>query len=334
MELIGFIVLLVLGIAAIIFDRIEIIKYLYIPLLFSFMVIVRLNAFVFNAFEIDIITYGLEMKAYSFDIYYLREFVFWFGIRILYFITQSELVAFLLLDILWIYLIYKVSRKVSVNKIGNTLLIILATCFPFFFGYQNIYRQFFATIVLLYSYSIIDDRSNRSIFLFFVSIFIHNLSLLILPLFIIKKFFTFKLNDRLVLSSVLVAIYLLFLPSILSLKDGDDPTKIDLSILYMILFIFLFLFYIYKFRANILNFILIVPSLIPATLLTIGFVAYRQEMIAERLGMMFIPFIIFDIYNYSLLIQTSFKRKLLQLFLLLLLSVPVLLFTSSLMFLD
>ena len=184
------------------------------------------------------------------------------------------------------------------------------------------------------SYSIIDDRSNRSIFLFFVSIFIHNLSLLILPLFIIKKFFTFKLNDRLVLSSVLVAIYLLFLPSILSLKDGDDPTEIDLSILYMILFIFLFLFYIYKFRANILNFILIVPSLIPATLLTIGFVAYRQEMIAERLGMMFIPFIIFDIYNYSLLIQTSFKRKLLQLFLLLLLSVPVLLFTSSLMFLD
>ena len=53
MELIGFIVLLVLGIAAIIFDRIEILKYLYIPLLFSFMVIVRLNAFVFNAFEID-----------------------------------------------------------------------------------------------------------------------------------------------------------------------------------------------------------------------------------------------------------------------------------------
>ena len=89
MELIGFIVLLVLGIAAIIFDRLEILKYLYIPLLFSFMVIVRLNAFVFNAFEIDIITYGLEMKAYSFDIYYLREFVFWFGIRILYFITQS-----------------------------------------------------------------------------------------------------------------------------------------------------------------------------------------------------------------------------------------------------
>ena len=133
MELIGFIVLLVLGIAAIIFDRIEIIKYLYIPLLFSFMVIVRLNAFVFNAFEIDIITYGLEMNAYSFDIYYLREFVFWFGIRILYFITHSELVTFLLLDILWIYLLYKVSRKVSVNKIGNALLIILATsfgCFP------------------------------------------------------------------------------------------------------------------------------------------------------------------------------------------------------------
>jgi hypothetical protein len=49
---------------------------------------------------------------------------------------------------------------------------------------------------------------------------------------------------------------------------------------------------------------------------------------------MFIPFIIFDIYNYSLLIQSSFKRKLLQLFLLLLFSVPVLFFTSSLMFLD
>ena len=102
-ELIAFIGLFIIGILTLVLENRNILKFVYIPSLIIFMIIVRLNAFVFNGFEIDILTYALEMKSTSYDIYYLREFIFWFGIRLVFFIVNSELLSFVLLDLLWLY---------------------------------------------------------------------------------------------------------------------------------------------------------------------------------------------------------------------------------------
>ena len=153
-------------------------------------------------------------------------------------------------------------------------------------------------VVSLYAYSILDLRTGRAVLIFIVSIFIHNLTLFLIPLFLIRKCYTFPLKDKVILSSVVASIYILILPSIMSFKDAD-PTEIDLSYLYLFLFLVLFVFYIYKFRDNVFRFIKIVPSILPIIILISGFVLHNQEMIAERLSMMFIPFLLYDLYLFS-----------------------------------
>jgi len=83
MELSFFIALCLLGVFTVLLENRFILRYIYIPFLFAFLVVVRLNAFIYNGFEIDILTYAIEMKATSLDIYYLREFIFWFGFNAL-----------------------------------------------------------------------------------------------------------------------------------------------------------------------------------------------------------------------------------------------------------
>ena len=79
MELIIFIVLLVLGFVTLSLESRNLLKFLYVPCLLIFIIVVR-----FSGFDEDIITYAKEMHATSFHIYYLREFVFWFTLRFLY----------------------------------------------------------------------------------------------------------------------------------------------------------------------------------------------------------------------------------------------------------
>ena len=332
MELIAFIILFFLGFLTILLEKNLILRYLYIPALFVFMIIVRHHGFNYGGYQKDILTYAIEMQVVSFDFYYLREFVFWLGLKFLYLLTKSKLVTFFLLDVLWIYYLIKVFSGESENKLGKGILVVLATSFPFVFGYENIYRQFYATIILLYSYSLIKERPAKAIRLFIVSFFIHNLVLFLIPIFIVKKCFTFNFKDRITIAIVISLFFIGLLPFIMHLKDAD-PTKVDMSLAYLFLFLGVLGFFILKFRNNIYNILSEVPSLLFFTILMIGYVLFRQEMIAERLGMMFVIFLIYDLYRYSGKIENRLKRIMLRLALLFAFTLPVLLFNSSMRFL-
>ena len=332
MELFLFIILCVLGFFSLLLEKRSIFKFLYIPCLLSFLVWVRLNAFVFKGFEIDILTYAIEMQATSFDFYYLREFIFWFALRFVYYFTHSELLSFILLDFFWVYLLIKTSVNQESKGFYKGLVIILSTSFPFFFGYENIYRQFYATVVSLYAYSILYTRPHKASLVFIITIFIHNLTLFLIPLFIIKKYYSFKIKDRVFLSSLIAISYILILPFIMSFKDAD-PTEIDLSFLYLFLFLSLFGIFILKFRDNFFSFIRKVPSLFPIIILICGFVSHGQEMIAERLSMMFITFLLYDLYGFSNTINNSLKRRAIRLILLLAFTVPIFFSSSAMLFL-
>ena len=332
MELIAFIALLVLGVFTIITENSSILRYIYIPSVFLFMVIVRLNGFEFGGYQKDILTYSLEMQSTSFSVYYLREFIFWIGLRLLYSLTDSGFFTFLILDVGWIYFLIKVSKLIPSKQLGKGVIIILSTSFPFLFGYENIYRQFYATILLLYAYSLINKNNNKVFWLFIASIFIHNLALFTLPIFFIRKCYKFKLQDRFLISSSLSLIILVSLPFLLNLK-GIDPTKIDLSFLYLFLFLGIFCFTVMKFKDNLYALYNAAPSLLPAVILITGFVLLQQEMISERMGMMFLVFLLFDLYNYSITIESKLIRVSLRVLLLLVFTLPVFFTDSSLKFL-
>lgn len=333
MELVSFIILFVLGIITICMQNRDMLRFVYLPSLVVFMIIVRLNAFVFNGFEIDILTYAIEMRTASLDIYYLREFIFWLGIRVIYFITNSDLISFILMDLFWIYLLYKTSLKEKYYKLNNGLLIVLATSFPFLFGYENIYRQFYATVVLLFAYSRLEKRELSAWALFFTAIFIHNLSVFMLPLFIVKRFFKFNDLDRLVISILLSLLSIIILPYFMSSK-GIMHTGVDLSILYFILFLLTFIYSIFKFRRNVMMFAHYIPSIIPVIIITLGFLYLQQEMIAERVGMMFISFLLFDFYEFSNTFKNGSFRIGFRLVLLLAFTLPVFFSSSSMSFLK
>ena len=328
MELIVFITLIVLGFFTLIIEDKNLLKWLYIPSAFIFMIIVR-----FSGFDADIITYGKEMHSLSHDIYYLREFIFWYSLRFLYFLFQNEIIVFIILDFIWIYTLIKIQKTMIIDgyRLEKGLIIVFLTCFPFLFGYENIYRQFFATIILLYSYSLIEFDYKKAIKLFILSFFIHNIVVLILPLFIIKKFFSFRLKDRITIAICLSVLFVLSLGFLASLKSSE-PTRLDMSSFYLMLFSLFFVISLISFRENIYKLFKVVPSLLFSIILMIGLVNLDVDMIAERLGMMFIIFLLFDLYKYSNTIEGA-NRKLLRVFLLLGFSIPVFLFASSMKFL-
>ena len=328
MELIVFIVLIVLGFFTLIIEDKNLLKWLYIPSAFIFMIIVR-----FSGFDADIITYGKEMHSVSYDIYYLREFIFWYSLRFLYFLFQNEIIVFIILDFIWIYTLIKIQKTMIVDghRLEKGLIIVLLTCFPFLFGYENIYRQFFAAIILLYSYSLIESDYKKAIKLFILSFFIHNIVVLILPLFIIKKFFRFRLKDRITIAICLSFLFVLSL-GFLTLLKSSEPTRLDMSSFYLMLFSLFFVISLISFRENIYKLFKVVPSLLFSVILMAGLVNLDVDMIAERLGMMFIIFLLFDLYKYSNTIE-GVNRKLLRVSLLLGFSIPVFLFASSMKFL-
>ena len=329
MELVIFIVLLVLGFVTLSLESSNLLKFLYVPCLLIFIIVVRLSGF-----DEDIITYAKEMHATSFHIYYVREFVFWFTLRFLYSLIHNELLVFIVLDFIWIFTLFRIQRNIIIDgkRFEKGLIVVLFTCFPFLFGYENIYRQFFATIFLLYSYSVIESNHKKGIGLFIFSFFIHNIVVLMLPIFIVKVFFRFKLHDRITSAIILCFLFVLSLSLLVHLKSSH-PTGLDMSFAYLVLFFAVSTIALISFRDNIYNLFKNIPSLLCSFILLLGLVNLDADMISERLGMMFIVFLIFDVYKYSISVKSVINRRLLRVALLLALSIPVFLFESSMKFL-
>ncbi|MAR39513.1 MAG: hypothetical protein CMD22_02310 [Flavobacteriales bacterium] len=332
MELITFIILLFIGIITIVSENRYYLWGMYLPILCLFIIVVRMSGL-----DTDMITYAKEMTSTGYDFYYLREIVFWYSLRFFHQIFNNEIIVFLFMDIIWIAILYKTSVNLSKtssikNNLSLGLIVILSTSFPLFFGYQNIYRQLFATIVSLYSYSIINSSYKKSIFYFCVSVFIHNISLVLIPIFFVNKLLKLNIYFRVFLS-LIVSVAFIMLFSYASQFKSAKSTGVDMSLIYLIMFVSFLILYLIKFKFRILDLFRKTPSLMIVIILMIGLFSLRFDMISERLGMMFLVFFIFDLYKYSNTIIKYSNRMIFRLFLLLIFSVPVLLFNSSRLFL-
>ena len=305
-------------------------KWIFIPCTFGFLYVVRNEGF-----DTDIVHYARQMHATGMDLYYLREFIFWLGSRFIFFVIQDEFYSFLFMDLIWILVMIRTGNWMSsYNKenINNALILMLLTSFPFVFGYENIYRQFYATVFALYSYSLIEKKYYSSLFVFIISFFMHNIVALLLPLFFIKRFYNFKLSDRIQISLIVSLLFVSSLGILLKLKSTEQ-TGLNMGLFYLLIFVILLLIGLLVFRKNIYNFFEKVPSLFFIVVLMTGLVTLNIDMVAERLGMMFICFVIYDFYVYSSEIKTKSIRALVRLSLMLLFTLPTLFFESSKQFL-
>jgi len=328
-ELTAYIILICLSSFTILVESRKVYQWIFIPSVVVFLYVVRIEGF-----DSDIENYAQQMHATGLDLYYLREFVFWLGNRFIYYIFQDEFISFIFMDIVWIFTIVKVGNRMSLNRerLNNALLLVLVTSFPFVFGYENIYRQFYATIFALLSYSLIDKKYYYSLFIFVLSFFMHNIVALLLPLFLMKKFYKFNFSDRIRISLITSLIIVASLGLLVRLKSTEQ-TGLDMGMFYLLLFVILLIIASLVFRKNIYILFEKVPSLFFIVVLMIGLSFLSADMISERLGMMFICFLIYDLYRYTSEIENKGLRALTRLTIMLLFSLPTLFFESSKQFL-
>jgi hypothetical protein len=329
-EFIIYILLMILSLNYIFFER-KILSYIFIPAMILFLVVIRLSGF-----DVDIETYAYEMKSLTMNgIYYQREFIFWFGIKLLYYITNSEILTFILLDLFWIYILYKISKNLSFesnNEFTGSILLLLVITFPFVLGYENIYRQFYALIFCLWAYSIININYKKSIFIFFISVFIHNTAMILLPLFIAKKLFELPIKYR-IFASVLVSFVFCFLFNIMVEYKSGHSTGINTSFLYILLYYLLFYILYIKFKFSFVTLFKKIPVLIPILIMSSSLITLKFDMLSERIGMYFLIFLCYDLIKYSSNIQSYYRRTTFRFLLIAILSIPVLLFSSTRSFL-
>ena len=330
MELISYIILMCLSAFTLLTESKMMYKLIFIPSVMIFMFIVRSEGF-----DTDIEDYARQMHATGMDLYYLREFIFWFGSRFIYYVFQDEFLSFLFMDLIWIIFMYMVGNRMSSFKsenLNNALLLILMTSSPFVFGYENIYRQFYATVFALLSYSSIDKKYYISLFFLIISFFMHNIVALLLPIFFIKRFYKFNFPDRIQISTIVSLVFVSSLGFLVKLKSVEQ-TGLNMGMFYLLVFVLLLVVALLVFQKNIYILFEKAPSLFFIVLLMIGLVALNVDMVAERLGMMFVCFIAYDLFKYSSEIESRGIRSLVRLALMLLFSLPTLFFDSSRQFL-
>ena len=213
MELISFIFLIFIGALTLISENKYVLNFIYLPYLFLFMIIVR-----HSGFDTDIAQYinllkQLQISEIHQTLYYFKEFMFWYPLSLLYLIFKDPKTAFIILDAVWIFILFRTAKQ-NVNSKNNRfsvgLLVVLSSSFPFFLGYENVYRQLLATVFALYSYSLLNFRYRKSILFFVLAIFMHNSALILLPLFLVKKLLKFKIKFRVIIA-LFLSIFIVFL---------------------------------------------------------------------------------------------------------------------------
>ena len=307
-------------------------RFIFFPACIVYLAIVR-----FVGFDVDINTYAAAMQEFSPSAYYNREFIYWYSANGIYALTQSEFFTFLTFDVIWISLIYliaKNTKKFDQDRFAIGFLAVLIVSFPLFFGYQNIFRQHIASLVFLLSYSWLEKSPKKAWLIFFASIFIHNTAILMLPIMVSQNFFGISHRYRrvfAVLGSLMLAVALNFVGSYSSVEYS---TGVRMEYVYFALFFIAFCVFLVKFRLNLNSIFKLMPSLPISVVLMAGLLLLGHSLVAERIGIMLVILMIYDLYGYSNRIKIYIRRTVFRIGLLLTFSLPVLLFSSSYSFFD
>lgn len=121
----------------------------------------------------DILNYNAAMSSSSFSFYFLREPISWFSMRLIYLITKSSYWSFVIIDLILFYFLFQSLRRLRVPSYGFFSIL---TFFPFILGFQNVYRQFIAEILMLFVISLIFSGSRKRWIFWILSLGAHNVA--------------------------------------------------------------------------------------------------------------------------------------------------------------
>jgi len=319
-----------IGSIGVLVNKINFIKFLYIPVFVVFILVIR-----GSGFDSDIVAYARYM--HNFSSYMIKEVAFYGMITTLYGFLDNEIFVFVFIDILFLILIILNIKTIKQydNRASLIFIPLLTLSFPFIMGMENIYRQFLGSIVLILSYSMRQKSETKSNVLFIVSVYFHSSLILFLPLLVLVKFFKFNFSSRLFIFTtimiILVALLTGILHGVISGGKSNVSSGLNLSYFYYILFSVATVFFVIKFNYKLNIYIGKFPSIFYSlfVLFPLVFLTDGGSSAAERVGMSIIMIFILELYMYSLTIKHKLKANLFRLLVLLTFSMPTLIFSSS-----
>jgi len=183
-------------------------------------------------YDYDIDTYARSMEYSSLSLYYIKEPVIWLGQRFLFNLINSSYLTFIFTDICAGIILYRALKIFSLPQYSYFSFL---TFFPFIMGFQNIYRQWFASIIMIYLISLVlryDNKLVKKYFIFAISILTHNASAIFLPFLFIRP--------KRAISKIFLVFALII--SIFGVKYGLDTkssrdTGGNLALAYLALFL-------------------------------------------------------------------------------------------------
>jgi len=129
-------------------------------------------------FDADIRTYARRMEEAELTFYYIREPVVWIGHRVLFALTHSHVMTFVISDMLCLSLVIRAFRRLDMPQYA---IIAFIAFFPFVLGMQNVYRQWVSSCLAIYALSVADRNLGRALFAFLLAMLSHNAAALFFP---------------------------------------------------------------------------------------------------------------------------------------------------------
>ena len=201
-----------------------------------FIVYAILVVIVRSEFDVDINTYARAMEDISFSLYYIREPVVWIGQSLFFRLVGSSYLVFLFYDLIAAMFLFSALVNLNVPKYSFFGILLF---FPFFLGMQNIYRQWFASVLFLYCFSLAwdGDGNGKAKGVFFASALSHNVSFLFMPVLFLKfDWYRVSFRRYFLLLFPLVGIYLG------RGTKSSASTGVELEFWYLVVIVLLFLF--------------------------------------------------------------------------------------------
>lgn len=125
----------------------------------------------------------LEPKYLLDNFYWIKNIVYWGSASLLYSLGIPSFYVLVIFDFISFLLILAFRKN---KQLPYYIVPLFYVSFIGVFGFQNIYRQYLATILLFYIYSIISSKPILGYILFIVACFIHNSSAIVIGALVIE----------------------------------------------------------------------------------------------------------------------------------------------------
>ena len=275
----------------------------------------------FSGYDVDMVNYEALLSENSLDLYYLKEPVYWFLSRVVFYFSGSSQATFIFIDCISLVV---VAFSIERLRLPTYFYYVFFLMFPAVMGLNNVYRQYLSLCLFILFMSLVFDGRRKIITAPFLvlSVLTHNMAALFLPLAFLCK------NERVpVYFFVFSILALLTIPIAVSTKSVMDTGTVDIRY-YVALISLIFLFFLFSIGFRVsgsnLTYFFIFIYFLSLLLCSSYFMGGGQS---KRVGMFCLTIISIFLFK---IIESEYKEKrLVAPFFYLFLTLPTIVFSSS-----